>query len=93
MAIRQTKRFRTELKAVFDFISKDSRVRAKEFKDQLITKIEQMPDQPFKCRQSLKFNDESVRDLIFKSYVIPYAVESEAIYLLGIYKANKWEAK
>lgn len=40
-------------------------------------------------RKSISFDDERVRDLVFKSYVIPYAIEDETIYVLGIYKANE----
>ena len=47
---------------------------------------------PFICRKSTNFNDESIRDLIFKSYVIPYLIDNEVIYVLGIYKANEWQA-
>ena len=36
-------------------------------------------------RKSISFDDERVRDLIFKSY----AIEDETIYVLGIYKANE----
>ena len=92
MVIRHTARFNLELKAVFDFIAKDNPNRAREFRNELIAKIERTAQTPFICRKSINFNDESIRDLIFKSYVIPYLIDNEVIYVLGIYKANEWEA-
>ena len=91
MVIRRTARFNRELKAVFDFIAKDNPNRAREFRNELIAKIEHTAQTPFICRKSINFNDDEVRDLIFKSYVIPYLVDDEVIYVLGIYKTNEWE--
>ena len=90
MVIRRTERFNCELKAVFKFITKDNPNRAREFRNELIAKIERTAQTPFICRKSINFNDESIRDLIFKSYVIPYLIDDEVIYVLGIYKANEW---
>ena len=91
MVIEYKPKFERELKIIFDFIAKDSLNRAREFRNELIAKIERTAQTPFICRKSINFNDESIRDLIFKGYVIPYLVDDEAIYVLGIYKANEWE--
>ena len=92
MVIRRTARFNRELKAVFDFIAKDNQDREREFRNELIAKIERTAQTPFICRNSINFNDDEIRDLIFKGYVIPYLVDDEVIYVLGIYKANEWQA-
>ena len=92
MVIKRTARFNRELRAVFDFIAKDSPNRAREFRDRLIAKLQTISDSPLMYRKSISFDDERVRDLIFKSYVIPYAIENGAIYVLGIYGANEWQA-
>ena len=43
---------------------------------------------PHKFRKSIYFNDENIRDYIFKGYVIPYFIDTkhEKIVLLGIVK-------
>ena len=92
MVIKYKPKFERELKIIFDFIAKDSLSRAREFRNELIAKIERTAQTPFICRKSINFNNESIRDLIFKSYVIPYLVDDEVIYVLGIYKANEWQA-
>jgi len=92
MVIKYKPKFERELKAIFDFIAKDSLNRAREFRNELIAKIERTAQTPFICRKSINFDDESIRGLIFKSYVIPFAIEDDVIYVLGIYKANEWQA-
>lgn len=92
MVIRRTARFNRELRAVFDFIAKDSPSRALDFRDKLIAKLQAISDSPLMYRKSASFDDERVRDLIFKSYVIPYAIEDDVIYVLGIYGSNEWQA-
>ena len=92
MVIKRTARFNRELKAVFDFIAKDNPNRAREFRDRLIAKLQTISDSPLMYRKSMSFDDERVRDLIFKSYVIPYAIEDDVIYVLGIYGSNEWQA-
>ena len=91
MVIKYKPKFERELKMIFDFIAEDSLSRAREFRNELIAKIERTAQTPFICRKSINFNDESIRDLIFKGYVIPYLIDDEVIYVLGIYKANEWE--
>ena len=92
MVIKYKPKFERELKIIFDFIAKDSLSRAREFRNELIAKIERTAQTPLICRKSINFNYESIRDLVFKSYVIPYLIDDEVIYVLGIYKANEWQA-
>lgn len=92
MVIKYKPKFERELKAVFDFIAKNSLNSAREFRNELIAKIERVAQMPLICRKSINFDDESIRDLIFKSYVIPFAIKDDAIFILGIYKANEWQA-
>ena len=85
-----TERFKSELKNIIDFISDDSILRAVAFRDELLDKIYLLPNYPRIYRKSIKFNDENIRDFIFKGYVIPYLIDDEKIVILGIYKHNLW---
>ncbi|EAJ4425079.1 TPA: type II toxin-antitoxin system RelE/ParE family toxin, partial [Campylobacter jejuni] len=46
-----------------------------------------------KNRKSLSFDNENIRDLIFKGYIIPYLIDKSKneIVILGIYKSNLWD--
>ncbi|MDN2818551.1 type II toxin-antitoxin system RelE/ParE family toxin [Campylobacter jejuni] len=48
---------------------------------------------PYKNRKSLSFDNENIRDLIFKGYIIPYLIDKSKneIVILGIYKSNLWD--
>lgn len=86
-----TPRFWRELDAIVDFIDLDSTLRGEKFAQGVQAACETLKFMPYKCRKSLNFNDESVRDLAFKGYVVPYRIKGDYIYILGIYKENQWQ--
>ena len=88
MKILKRVKFNEELKEILCFIAKDSKKRAKEFKNELIVKIKDLEFMPFKFRQSIYFEDESIRDLVFKGYTIAYKIYKveETIVIIGISK-------
>ncbi len=92
MKIVKTKKYNYLLKTVLEFIAKDSPIYAKNFKTNLDSKIKNLPNMPYKFRKSIYFNDEKIRDLIYKGYTIPYFIDTEkqTILILGIvkYKEN-----
>jgi len=51
-----------------------------------------LKDMPVAHRPSQKVKKSNARDLIFKGYVIPYLIADSEILILGIYKANEWQA-
>ncbi len=95
MQIKQTARFLQELETIIDFIAQDSVERALGFQDALIQEIYRLPKNPYICRKSTKANDENIRDLIYKGYVIPFRInlEKEQIEILGVFNQNLWEEK
>lgn len=82
-----------DLEKIADFISLDSIKQANLFLDNLEKSIENIPFMPYKNRKSLSFDNENIRDLIFKGYVIPYLIDKSKneILILGIYKSNLWD--
>ena len=92
MQIVQSERFISELNQISDFIAQDSVDRATNFQSELLEHLKTISEQPYSCRKSQNFDDEKVRDFIFKKYVVPYFVGESEILLLGIYKKNLWKA-
>ena len=64
----------------------------KQFKNNLDNQIDNLANMPFKCRKSIYFSDDNIRDLIFMGYVIPYKIyeSKNEIIIIGInkYKNN-----
>lgn len=91
MRVKFHSRFFDELDAIKDFITKDSPNRADNFVDEVFRKCLDLKNMPLAHRLSQKVKKDNARDLILKGYVIPYLIESETIYVLGIYGANEWQ--
>ncbi|MDK9693773.1 MAG: type II toxin-antitoxin system RelE/ParE family toxin [Sulfurimonas sp.] len=90
MKIIYQPKFINSFNQIWDYISLDSRNRANQFKKEVKEKIEDLENMPFKFRQSIYFQDENIRDLIFKGYTIVYRVDAikEIITIIGIKKCQ-----
>ena len=82
-------RFIKALSDIESFIALDSLERAEKFKNDIIDKISSLDFMPKRCRKSTLANDESIRDLIFKGYIIVYKIQNNTIKVLYIYKENE----
>jgi len=69
-----------------DFIALDSPANARRFKNDLLKIIDTLPSNPFKCRKSIWFDDQNIRDLIFKGYTIVYRINNDTIEVFGFVK-------
>lgn len=88
MQILRKKEYSTALKIILIFISKDSKNRAYNFKNQLDKQVNNLINFPYKFRQSNLHSDKNVRDMTFKGYSIIYLVEEEKdrISVVDIFK-------
>lgn len=77
-----SKRFERQLR----FIADDSPERAKQFKTQVIIGIKSLTHNPLRCRKSIYFDDENIRDMIYKGYSITYRITTEEIQVIGFTK-------
>ena len=83
--------FNDKFKTILRFIALDSAYNAKKFKNNILKKIINLSYMPYKCRKSIYFDDENIRDLIFKGYVVVYKIDTKEkkIIILGINKYQK----
>ena len=88
MKIVKQESFNEALKEILIYIARDSKQSAKSFKSGLLKQINSLNHFPYKYRKSIYFNDEHIRDLIFKGYTIPYKIDEEKkqIIIIGIKK-------
>ena len=84
--VRDLKQAINEIK---NFIALDSPNKAIKFRDELYEKIYGLDFMPKRCRKSTLANDESIRDLIFKGYIIVFKIQNDTIKVLYIYKENE----
>jgi plasmid stabilization system protein ParE len=86
MQIIYEPRFINSFNSIWDYIAEDSKSRANKFKKDIKGLIEDIPLMPYKYRKSIYFENENIRDLIFKGYTVVYKIEKETIIIIGIKK-------
>jgi len=88
MLIIQDEVFRKNHLKIIEYIAQDSKQKAKNFNSMLLNQINKLSNMPFKFRKSHYYNDDNIRDLIFKGYTIPYLIDqnSNQIVILDIFK-------
>lgn len=84
-----TKRFYQKLDKQIEFISKDKPVAAIQFKNDILDEIEKIAFSPLIYRKSPFFEDENIREMIFKGYRVVFSIKKNEILVFGFYK---WES-
>jgi plasmid stabilization system protein ParE len=91
MRIKLTVEFNYDLKDIVDFISKDKPLAARKFKAELVKNIKKDLKQPFLFKKSIYFDDENIRDYVFKGYTVVFKVDVvlETVLVVAILKHRK----
>jgi plasmid stabilization system protein ParE len=91
MKIKLTIEFNYDLNDIVDFISKDKPHAARKFKIEIIKKIQKDLKNPFLFKKSIYFEDDNIRDYVFKGYTVVFKVdiELEIVLLVAILKHKK----
>jgi mRNA-degrading endonuclease RelE of RelBE toxin-antitoxin system len=77
MKIEVTNDFKYHLEKQVRFISKDKPKAAKKFKSDLIKSLRKDLKRPFYFKKSIHFDNENIRDYVFKGYVCVYFIDTE----------------
>ncbi len=93
MTLIKSKRFEEELQSIVLFIADDNVNSALGFFDIIISKIENIPYNPYMHRKRNTSKDKYTRELIFKGYTVPYYIDlaKDKIIILGIFNQNEWK--
>jgi len=91
MQIKLDEEFEKSFETIFKHISEDKILASKNFKKELFWQIKNIPNFPYKYRKSIYFDDENIRDMIFKGYTIVYKVDTQenTINIADIFNQNK----
>ncbi len=77
MKIRFEKDFLLALNKQVDYIAKDKPKAARKFKSDLIKHLQKDLKKPFHFKKSVYFENEIIRDYIFKGYVCVYLIDTQ----------------
>jgi hypothetical protein len=67
-----------------EFIYQESPKGAKKFKAQLLNEINKAAKKPFHSRKSIYFDNENIRDLIFKGHTVTFLAEQNHVVVFGL---------
>jgi plasmid stabilization system protein ParE len=89
MKVRYKATFIKRLEDQVNYIARNNPERAIKFKDDLLKQIRNIPSNPYKHRKSIYFNDNHIRDLLFKGYAIVFRIKSDTIEVFGLVKYHQ----
>jgi plasmid stabilization system protein ParE len=91
MRIKLTIEFNYDLKDIVEFISRDKPLAARKFKIEVVKSIKKDLKQPFLFKKSIYFDDENIRDYVFKGYTVVFKVDIalETVVVVAILKHRK----
>lgn len=91
MHIKLDKKFEINFNLILEYIAKDKLSASKKFRKDLFELIINLPNNPYKFRKSFYFNDDKIRDMVFKGYTLIYEVDlnNNTIVMLNIFNQNK----
>lgn len=86
MKINLRESFQSRFLRQLEYISRDNPSAARKFKNDLLRAINSLPQKAWACRKSIYFEDEQIRDLIFKGYTIVFRITDNTIDVFGFVK-------
>ena len=91
MIISYKKNFENQLLQIVNYIAKDKVNASIKFANDLEKQIFLIPDNPLKYRKSIYFDNENIRDMIYKGYTINYKInfKKNLIEILRIFNKNR----
>ena len=91
MQINRSTRYNNNLFKILDYIAQDKVSASENFKNELDKLINNLPSSPFMFRKSKYFDDENIRDMIYKGYTVIYRVNTSKniIDIIRIFNKNK----
>jgi plasmid stabilization system protein ParE len=91
MKIIRSRKFQINFLLTLQYIAADKVSASKNFQKELDKLIKNIPNFPYKYRQSIYFENKNIRDLIYKKYTINYEInlEENCIEILNIFNQNK----
>lgn len=78
-----------DLRSIFDYISRDSKVYAGRHVGKLISRVDQLESNPKSGRVVPEFNKEEIRELIEGSYRLVYRLKENTVSVLRVHHSAR----
>lgn len=90
MKIKLTESFVLKLNAIVDYIAYDKPAVARQFKRDILNRINSLDKMYFRNRKSIYFDNVDIREFIFKGFKIVYKID-EKNQLINVFAIIKSE--
>jgi plasmid stabilization system protein ParE len=91
MRVRLLPSFIAKLQLVLEKIAKDKKSVAHSFRREIMRECYSLSDFPYRCRRSIHYNDDSIRDLIFKGWTVIYKIINDEIKVFALTKYEDYK--
>lgn len=78
-----------DLKAIHDYISRDSKIYASKFVARIIARVDQLEQHPMSGRIVPEFESESIRELIEGNYRIVYKIYADHLGIARVFHSAR----
>jgi len=75
MKVKISRDFLHQLNAQTEFIAQDKPKAARKFKNDFLNRLRKIGAYPFSSRRSIYFDEDQIREVVFKGYKIIYRVD------------------
>ncbi len=89
MKIQWSEPASADLDNIWDFIAKDSEYFASDFILKLIEAVEKVSEYPKLGRVVPEFNNEIIREIIFKDYRIIYKIKDDVVFIAAVIHGSR----
>jgi len=91
MQINRSAQYKKNLFQILDYIAQDKLSASEKFLNELDQLINNLSNSPFKFRKSRYFDNENIRDMIYKGYTVIYKVNEvkNTIDIVRIFYKNQ----
>lgn len=83
-APRWSQRARADLKAIHDYIAKDSAINAKAVVRDILTRAATLPETPRIGRRVPELNDPDIREVLAHSWRVIYQLRDNAVFIVTL---------
>lgn len=85
--------FVNRLEGFVEIIAEDKLSAARKFQKELINVCKEIQNFPYKHRKSIYFDDNDIRDLVHKGFVIIYKIDGDTIRVFAFIHRNEFSKR
>ena len=91
MSVKLLPPFVAKLQYVLERIYEDKKSAAHSFRREILRECQSLNDFPYRCRRSIHYNDDNIRDLIFKGWTVIYKIVDDEIKVFALTKYEDYK--